>query len=173
MTMAIRTRQLPTPFRRDLFFLFCLPAPIRQGGLLALLLLLPLLAGGCQSMDRKTNYEGVKSREEVAILKHRGYRFWIYGDKREPVDELWLTPGEYMIGFVRSSSRTGGAARCILQEGRVYSFEITGSQYLPRSGLYAFLGRCFYDPKRKENLPPPPPGAKQRSWTDSLIFWKE
>jgi len=115
------------------------------------------------SFEKKTykNFKGAKKRAEIAILRERGYRFWLQDapvekDKeghpiKKRYDELRLGPGQYMIGFVRTTRRVGGAAFCSLRAGRVYSFKVVDRQYLPKSGVYGFIGKCFFDPEREEN----------------------
>lgn len=106
------------------------------------------------------NYEGFKFDKDVAVLEYRGYRFWLKDTEKlskegrmvsEKYDVLRLTPGDYLIGFRRIHPREGGAAFCRLKADRIYSFEITSRQYLPRTGTWGYKGKCLFDPERKEN----------------------
>ena len=87
----------------------------------------------------------------IAVLQQRGFRFWLVSEekraangklKKEAFDVLKLRPDSYMIGFVQLHPRAGGAAFCRVEAGRAYSFEITGREYMPRSGSYVLRGRC-------------------------------
>ncbi len=101
------------------------------------------------------NHEGAA----YARVRQRGFRFWLRDqvekDKDGNVvkgryDELQLKPGTYMLGFVRTTPRVGGAAFCKVNEGRLYSFKITDRQYLRSAGSYAFMGECTFDPDRQQ-----------------------
>lgn len=116
-------------------------------GLLGLL----LLSSGCHALAIQKNYDGTLPTTEIAVLRDQGYRFWLYDGPKKPVDELRLKPGQYMIGFRETSSQTGGAAYCQLEAGQLYSFKITGRQYLPKVGLYALVGDCYLDPEREDS----------------------
>ena len=103
-----------------------------------------------------SNFSGNKDKKQYAVVKQRGYRFWLKNESAEEkpkrYDELLLTPGDYLVGFVRSNPREGGAAFCRVKAGEVYSFKIIDREYLSKKGVWAAKGRCFYDPNRKENL---------------------
>jgi len=102
-----------------------------------------------------TNFSGNIDKKQYAVVKQRGYRFWIKkesDEKSKRYDQLLLTPGDYLLGFVRTNPREGGAAFCRVKAGEVYSFKITDREYLSKKGVWAAKGRCFYDPNREENL---------------------
>ncbi len=95
-----------------------------------------------------------------AILQQRGFRFWLVSEEKrdesgkpvkEKFDILRLRPDGYLIGFIQLQPQAGGAAFCRLEPGRTYSFEVTGQEYMPKSGTYVLKGRCFFDPDRSEN----------------------
>lgn len=110
-----------------------------------------LLLTGCHAMAVQKNFDGKLPLSEIAVLRDRGYRFWLYDGPKKPVDELRLKPGRYMIGFRESYTQTGGAAYCDMEAGQLYSFRITGRQYLPKVGLYALMGDCYVDPQREDS----------------------
>lgn len=89
-----------------------------------------------------------------AVLRARGYRFWLVSEEKrkedgtllkEKYDVLKLRPAAYMIGFIQLHPQEGGAAYCELEAGQTYSFEVTGREYMPRSGSYVLKGRCIAD----------------------------
>lgn len=110
------------------------------------------LAAYCQTAETYRNYSGEKKPLEITVLRQRGYKFWLVEDRKKAADELRLVPGEYMVGFV-TAAREGGAALCALEPGKVYSFKVIERQYLPRTGTYALVGQCFFEPERKDNKP--------------------
>ncbi len=114
-------------------------------GLHLLIFTVPAILSGCQAMYVYRNYPDIKPASEVAVLRERGYRFWLEDNRlKSPADELWLVPGEYMIRFM-TQDREGGAAFCIVNQGRHYRFRLTDRQYLPKTHSYAFVGECFRD----------------------------
>jgi hypothetical protein len=121
--------------------------------LLALALVLP----GAACVSAYKNYEGQRQGREIALLRQQGIQFWLEGHPRQPVDELHLEPGDYIIRFVQTSNRTGGAASCSLARGRYYGFRITGRRFLPVSKTYAFTGECYENSR-------PEPGWSQRAY---------
>ncbi|MCR9144427.1 MAG: hypothetical protein NXI24_19470 [bacterium] len=114
--------------------------------------LILLFGPGCLSSFK--NYTGQRQGHEIAILRQQGLRFWLedpadpnhHKSLKQPVDEMYLEAGDYVIWFVRPANRTGGAGSCTLEAGRFYGFRITGRQFLPLSKNYAFTGECFQDP---------------------------
>ena len=116
-----------------------------------------------KNVVEKTEPVKGKNIAGVSVLKQKGYRFWLRNKPDKIVkkgfirskvryDELHLKPGAYMIGFIRTTPRVGGAAYCRLEGGKTYSFKVVSRQYLPKTGTYAFLGKCFFDPERKDNM---------------------
>lgn len=119
---------------------------IRRIPFLIRISLLSLLSGlfvlSCTSMRENTrNFEEDLPASRIGIIKQRGYRFWIYDGPRDPVDELWLVPGQYMIGFENSTGRSG-VGLCGIDPGFFYGLSVTGREYLPRAGIYALKGYC-------------------------------
>lgn len=101
-----------------------------------------------------------KGEGQFATISHRGYQFWLKSEEKrgedgqlikEKFDTLQLKPGGYLIGFIRSTSRAGGAAFCKVEAGKTYSLEVTGQEYMPKSGRYILRGKCVFDPQRPEN----------------------
>ncbi len=90
----------------------------------------------------KKNFEQNLTPAEYGVVKHRGIRFWLYDGEKEPVDELQLVPGRYMIGFTITRNRRSGAGMCEVEAGKSYGFEVRGRQYLKTSGVYALTGLC-------------------------------
>ena len=87
-----------------------------------------------------------------AVLQQRGFKFWLIAEEKrtaegslvkEKYDILKLRPHAYMIGFIQQHPQAGGAAFCRLEAGRLYSFEVTGQEYMPKSGSYVLRGRCI------------------------------
>ncbi|MCB1320439.1 MAG: hypothetical protein KDK34_09310 [Leptospiraceae bacterium] len=101
-----------------------------------------MFAGQCTSIHYERNYQGYKPRREIAVVLDQGWRFWLVGTERKPVDELRLTPGTYMIGFVQTRTRLGGAARCELEAGQAYAIDVVGRTYVDSTGTYALVGEC-------------------------------
>lgn len=114
-----------------------------------------LLVAGCMSSYK--NFEDQRQGHEIALLRQQGLQFWLEGEDRRPVDELHLEPGEYIIRFVQTADRSGGAGACELGAGRYYGFRITGRKFLPVSKRFAFTGECFENPN-------PDPGWRQRAY---------
>ena len=129
----------------------------------ALLFGLLCLNPGCLSSYK--NYEGQRQGRTIALLRQQGLQFWLDEKSAQtsnhhalrPVDELYLEPGNYVIWFVQTANRTGGAGACQLEAGRFYGFRITGRQFLPVSKTYAFTGECLEDPS-------PNPGWDRRAY---------
>ncbi|MEQ9365738.1 MAG: hypothetical protein RIF32_15950 [Leptospirales bacterium] len=124
---------------------------------------LSVFAPACLSSFK--NYEGQRQGRTIALLSQQGLRFWLQDPSdpnhhkavKKPADEMYLEAGDYVIWFVRTATRTGGAGSCSLEAGRAYGFRITGRQFLPLSKNYAFTGECFEDPS-------PDPGWEQRAY---------
>lgn len=131
--------------------------------LLPLLVLLPGTFDSCTTFQSYRNFKDGEYDGDVATLRERGFRFWLYGGEKALNDEMILVPGEYMVGFQNTISRTGGAAYCFLDGNRTYSFRITGRQYLPETGAFALIGECFYDPEKSENLPREVAGSEPKN----------
>jgi len=133
--------------------------PLLQAGALFFLLTALWQCASLRKEQVYKNFTGEKPIKEYALLKDKGFLFWMKdGEKRDKYrivkkryGILKLKPGAYLLGFVQVYPRMGGAAYCRLKPGRVYSFKITGKQYMPRSGVTAFQGSCFFDPEREEN----------------------
>lgn len=108
-----------------------------------------LVGPGC--LTHFKNYSGQRQGLEIALVRQQGIRFRLAapdgGDSEEtPVDELYLEPGRYLIWFVQTATRTGGAGTCQVSAGKSYGFEITGRSFLPETKHYAFTGRCVENP---------------------------
>lgn len=102
------------------------------------------LTTGCASVSK--NYEGSLPDSEIGVLRRQGYQFRIQDDspprRNRPADELRLLPGEYIIRFVHTTYRNGGAALCVIEAGRRYTLEVSGRQFVSDSGSYALTGEC-------------------------------
>lgn len=124
---------------------------------------LAFLTSGCLSSYK--NYEGQRQGQTIALLRQQGLQFWLEEKGNQssnhhalrPADELYLEPGNYVIWFVQTATRTGGAGACQLEAGGYYGFRITGRKFLPVSKTYAFTGECFADPS-------PDPGWERRAY---------
>ncbi len=100
------------------------------------------------------NYDGQRQGHTIALVREQGLQFWLqdpndpnhHKEVKRAVDELYLEPGDYVIWFVKTANRTGGAGACSLEAGRLYGFRITGRKLLPLSKNYAFTGECVADP---------------------------
>lgn len=128
---------------------------------LALAILSPA-AGFTGCLTHYKNYSGQKQGLEIARVRQQGIRFRLAAangsDGEElPVDELYLEPGSYIVWFVQSATRTGGAGTCQLNAGKSYGFEVIGNDFLPKTKHYAFTGRCVEDPD-------PDPGWDRRAY---------
>ncbi len=109
-----------------------------------LLVFFLLLPPGCASVWK--NYEGDRPDSEVGVLRSQGYQFRLQDDapprRVRPADELRLLPGEYIIRFVHTTYRNGGAALCVIEAGRRYTLKVSGRQFVSESGSFAFTGEC-------------------------------
>ena len=117
------------------------------------IVLLAALPGTPGCLTHFKNYAGQRQAVEIARVRPQGSRVRLAlpdgGDSEEtPVDELYLEPGRYVIWFVQTATRTGGAGSCQVNAGKSYGFEVDGRSFLPETKYYAFTGRCV------ENLEP-------------------
>ena len=123
---------------------------------------LPLTS--CKTLKIRTKERILKNQEgsprDYAVLRMRGFQFWMKKDEKRNklgrtvktvYEEMRLRPGSYLLGFRRNQPRLGGAAYCSLKPNRVYSFRIADRKYMPKSGIWYFEGKCFFDPERSEN----------------------